>query len=223
MPDYFTHLIAAEEIYRRLSTDEKNLITNKDLYLLGAQGADVFFFYGLSYKNNLGRQLHRMDAVNLFEELRHGNQSYAAGWAAHYALDCSVHPFVYRFQEANKGRFTHIRYERDLGLYVSRKTGERRRILPRERVLACTLPVCDSIRKIAPQVTAAGTANCLKRHFAYSKNLFKNKNQEFALNGNYAEAFAAYGRGVELGVKTVKSVLSGNIDKELFGKSFLEH
>ncbi|MCD7729516.1 MAG: zinc dependent phospholipase C family protein [Clostridia bacterium] len=223
MPDYFTHMIAASEIYRRLGTDAKNKITNNDLYLLGAQGGDVFFFYGISYKNNLGRQLHRANTEELFNNLIKGDLSYAAGWATHYAIDSCVHPFVYGYTDTHKGSFVHIKYERDLGLYVSRKTGVRRSILPRERVLACTLPVCDSIRHAAPQVSPSGTAECLKRHFAYSKHVFRSKKQEFALDGNYSQAFAAYEKGIELGVLAAENVLSGSIDGEIFGKSFLEH
>ncbi|MCD8372149.1 MAG: zinc dependent phospholipase C family protein [Clostridia bacterium] len=218
MPDYFTHMIAASEIYRRLDGEIKNKITNYDLYLLGAQGGDVFFFYGLSYKHNLGRELHRKNAKELFGELIKGDLSYAA----HYALDCSVHPCVYRYQDTHKGMFVHIKYERDLGLYVSRKTGVRRSILPRERVIACTLPVCDSIKRVAPFVTPSGTASCLKGHFAYTKNQFKNKKQEFKLDGDYAAAFKAYEEGVALGVKAAECVIAGDIDGEIFNKSFLE-
>ncbi len=223
MPDYFTHMIAASEIYRRLDSENKNLITDYDLYLVGAQGGDVFFFYGLSYKHNLGRMLHRMDTEEVFSKLIQGNPSYCAGWATHYALDSCVHPYVYGYTDNHKGAFIHIKYEKDFGLYVSRKTGIRRSILPRERVLACTLNVCDSIKKIAPQVTPSGTASCLKNHFAYSKRGFRNKKQEFKLDGNYAAAYEGYERGVELGVKAVESVLSGKVEKDIFNLSFLEH
>ena len=64
MPDYFTHHIAAEKIYGAMDERYKKIIAeNKTLYLLGAQGGDVFFFYGMSYKNNVGRILHRMNAA----------------------------------------------------------------------------------------------------------------------------------------------------------------
>ena len=45
MPDYFTHYLAAAEIFRRLDKNSKDTLSRDgDLYLLGAQGPDVFFF-----------------------------------------------------------------------------------------------------------------------------------------------------------------------------------
>ncbi len=223
MPDYFTHHIAAEKIYGAMDERYKKIIAeNKTLYLLGAQGGDVFFFYGMSYKNNVGRILHRMNAAELFEKLAEGNAAYCAGWATHYALDCTVHPFVYAWQESHRGAFLHQRYERDLGLYVSRRCGVRRMILPREKVLECTLAVCDSIKKALPYISAAGTANCLKRHFAYTRRVFKSKKQEFDLDCDYSEAYKAFERGCELGVKACECVLNKNIDREIFSKEFLQ-
>ena len=71
MPDYFTHNIAAELIYERLGGEYKKIIAdNKTLYLLGAQGGDVFFFYGLSYKNNAGRLLACTPAAGFLQKLK---------------------------------------------------------------------------------------------------------------------------------------------------------
>lgn len=223
MPDYFTHCIGAEIIYNRLDDEQRRAIAGqKTLYLLGAQGGDVFFFYGLSYKNNVGRLLHHMAARELFEKLCNGNAAYCAGWATHYALDSAVHPFVYAYEEKHRGAFLHQKFERDLGLYVSRRSGMRRMILPREKVLDCTLTVCDSIKKVLPYINAAATAGCLKRHFAYSLRQFKVKKQEFELDCDYSEAYKAFERGVELGVAAVGCVLEKNIDGDIFGKSFLQ-
>lgn len=223
MPDYFTHNIGAELILSRLSGEQRKMAAgNRALYLLGAQGGDVFFFYGLSYKNNAGRRLHRANARELFEKLLLGDISYCAGWATHYALDCTVHPFVYAYENAHRGLFLHQRYERDLGLYVSRKSGMRRTLMPRESVIGCTPAVCDSIRKVLPHITPAGTDCCLKRYFAYTLRLFKNKKQRFDLCCDYSRAYEAFERGVELGVEAVRCVLEGNIDGEIFKNSFLQ-
>ena len=223
MPDYFTHNIGAELILSRLSGEQRKMAAgNRALYLLGAQGGDVFFFYGLSYKNNAGRRLHRANARALFEKLLLGDISYCAGWATHYALDCTVHPFVYAYEETHKGAFLHQRYERDFGLYVSRRCNMRRMILPRERVLDCTFAVCDSVKRLLPYINAAGTASCLKRHFAYTLRQFKSKKQQFELDCDYSETYKAFERGLELGVKCVESALDKNIDGEIFNKSFLQ-
>ena len=223
MPDYFTHYLAAAEIFRRLDKNSRDTLSRDgDLYLLGAQGPDVFFFYGLSVKHNPGRMLHRADAAQLFSALMRGNAAYCAGWATHYALDCTVHPFVYACEAAKRGAFIHQKYERDLGLYVSRRSGLRRMILPRESVVACTPTVCDAVRRVLPQITVSGTENCLKRHFLYSLRQFKSKKQEFELDCDYSEAYKAFERGTELGVRAAECVICGDIDSEIFSKSFLQ-
>ena len=221
MPDYFTHYIAAEEIFSALGGGYREIIArDKELYLLGAQGGDVFFFYGISYKNNAGRLLHREQPQILFERLKEGNAAYCAGWATHYALDSCVHPFVLAYEGAHRGAFLHQKYEKDLGLYVSHRAGVRRMILPREKVLACTFAVCDSIKKVLPYVTAAGTASCLKRHYAYTRRQLKTKKQEFELDCDYSQTYKAYQNGVTLGVKAVQCVLEKDIDEEVFSKGF---
>ena len=103
MPDYFTHLIAASKIFDKLDDDTKNSIKNRDLYLLGAQGGDVFFMYNLkTSQKNLGRRLHNTSALETFRRLSLGNMCYAAGYATHYALDSTVHPMIYAYIEGKK-------------------------------------------------------------------------------------------------------------------------
>ena len=156
MPDYFTHAITAHRIYDRLERRHKDAIKNADLYLLGAQGGDVFFTYKLTYRGNMGRALHVMDNVRLFSHLAKKSTSYAAGFAAHYALDCTLHPVIYAFERLSRAPFSHIRFEGDIGLFVSRKYGIPRRIMPPERILRCSFSVYDSIRTAVPEVTLCG-------------------------------------------------------------------
>ena len=103
---------------------------------------------------------------------------------------------------------------------MSRRAGVRRMILPREKVLACTFAVCDSIKKVLPYVTAAGTASCLKRHYAYTRRQLKTKKQEFELDCDYSQTYKAYQNGIGLGVRAVQCVLEKDIDEEVFSKGF---
>lgn len=152
MPDYFTHYIAAEEIFSALGGGYREIIArDKELYLLGAQGGDVFFFYGLSYKNNAGRLLHREQPQLLFERLKEGNRRLLRGLGnALCAGQLRTSRLCWLTRARHRGAFLHQKYEKDLGLYVSRRAGVRRMILPREKVLACTFAVCDSIKKVLP-------------------------------------------------------------------------
>lgn len=222
MPDYFTHIAGARQIYARLEARYRNPICDDTLYLLGAQGGDAFFFYGMSYRHNAGRFLHRQPATWVFERLAQKDKSYCAGWAAHYALDSTIHPHVYAYEHTHRGMFLHRRYETDLGLYVTRKSGARRLIIPKDKLLACTPAVCDSMRPLLPEITPAGVQACLKRYFLYSRSLFNSKSQEFALACDYSAAYAAYLEAIDLGAEMVRRVLDGDIDPDIFKKSFIE-
>ena len=223
MPDYFSHYVCAQKILQACDRQVKNKITDNTLYMLGAQGGDVFFAYKLSFKEtNLGRKLHRVNAQELFEKLSRENLSYAAGFATHYALDCTLHPAVYAFESGKKSPLTHMKFENDLGLYISRKFAIPRNILPRERILAETFAVYDCIVKIEPKVTVTGIERCLKRHFTYTRTLLKTKKQEFTFNYDFRSLSGAVDDAVSLGTECVKAVISGDISSELFSRSFLE-
>lgn len=223
MPDYFSHAICAQKIFENCTKEVKNAVGDHTLYMLGAQGGDVFFTYKLNFKiTNLGRRLHRVDARDLIEKLARSNISYAAGFATHYALDCTLHPAVYAFENSTKSPLAHARFESDLGLYISRRYAIPRNILPRERVLSKTFALYDCINKVEPQVTVTGVERCLKRHFAYSRTLLKTKKQEFTYNYDFRSLSGAVDDAVTLGTECVKAVTEGDITEDIFSRSFLE-
>ena len=223
MPDYFTHVIAADKIFERLDSDVKNKIKSRTLYVLGSQGGDVFFTYNMKWsKNNLGRDLHKMNAVEIFKQLCLGNPSYAAGYATHYALDSTMHPLVYAYCEGKKSPLVHQTFEKDIGLYVSKFYRMRRTILPREFVLSSTGPIYDSIKNIEPTITVTGVERCLKRHFRYTQYLYRNKKQTYKCDYDFSLFAGIIEEAIDLGVKAVTCVLNGEIDTEVFGREFLQ-
>lgn len=223
MPDYFSHSICANKILENCKKDVKARITDHTLYMLGAQGGDVFFAYKLNFnKSNLGRAIHRTNAVELFEKLLGQNFSYAAGFATHYALDCTLHPAIYAYENSTKKPLSHMRFENDLGLYISRKYAIPRNILPRERILSETFALYDCIVKVEPKVTLTGVERCLKRHFSYTRALLKSKKQEFGCNYDFRSLSGAVDDAVALGAECIKSLAAGNVSEELFSRSFLE-
>ncbi|HBN12213.1 MAG TPA: hypothetical protein DD415_01200 [Clostridiales bacterium] len=222
MPDYFSHGVAAEIIFEKLDTKHKSLIASKKLYFLGAQGGDVFFTYAMTpTESNIGRTMHKKSAAHLFERLILGNISYAAGFATHYALDSMLHPEVYAYEKTRRNPLAHTRFESDLGLFISRKYGLRRQILPKEILLSCTGPVYDSIKLIEPKVTLSGVERCLKRYFAYTRFIYRTKKQDYKCDYDFAGLSESVDKTVEFGVTAVKCVLDKNIDAEVFGKEFL--
>ena len=220
MPDYFSHGIAAEVIYEKLNSEYKKQI-NKPLYLVGAQGGDIFFAYKLKPRNNLGRELHRKNAVYIFEQLVQGNLSYAAGFATHFALDSVLHPLVYDYEKGKRSPLAHNSFENDLGLYISRKFKMRRQILPKEIVLSCTSAVYDSMKKIEPLITITGVERCLKRHFAWTRYSYGVKRQEYKCGYDFSLLDEKIDEAIELGVKAVESVFDKNITPQIFDSDFL--
>lgn len=223
MPDYFSHCIAAELIYEKLNSEYKAKITSKTLYMLGAQGGDVFFAYNAKpTSKNLGRVIHGKNAVYLFEQLIKGNLSYAAGFATHYAMDCTLHPAIYAYESTKRSPLAHQSFESDLGLFLSRKYGLRRQIIPEEKLLACTGSVYDSMKRIEPLITLTGVERCLKRHFAYTKFLFKTKRQDYKCGYDFNILNPEIEDALSLGTAAVKCVLNLTVDTQIFSKEFLQ-
>lgn len=220
MPDYFSHGIAAEVIYEKLNSEYKKQI-NKPLYLVGAQGGDIFFAYKLKPRNNLGRELHRKNAVYIFEQLALGNLSYCAGFATHFALDSVLHPLVYDYEKGKRSPLAHNSFESDLGLYISRKFQMRRQILPKEIVLSCTSAVYDSMKRIEPLITITGVERCLKRHFAWTRYSYGVKRQEYKCGYDFTMLNEKIDDAIELGVKAVECVFEKDIKPEIFDSDFL--
>ncbi len=222
MPDYFTHAILADYIYEKLPKSYRERITDKKLYAVGAQGGDVFFFYRADFSTaNEGKKLHRMQPEQLFSALCNVQPSYAAGFAAHYALDCTIHPAVYSFQEGKSSPLAHVNFEKDLGLYVSRRFSTPRKIMPREDVTSTAFAVYDAINAVNGELTLTGTERCLKRFFAYSRAVYAKKRQHYKYEYDYSKLNPLIDNSVELGIRAVCCVLDKQIDGEVFSRPFL--
>ena len=110
MPSILTHYGFNKDV---IDSEIKFLKGNEDIYLVGAQGPDPFFFYGiipfLGAKNagsvrNFGSKLHKMNpskVFNFFFDYANKSKekdiiySYILGAGLHYILDRKIHPYVY--------------------------------------------------------------------------------------------------------------------------------
>lgn len=110
MPSVLTHYGFNKDLINNEITFLKG---NEDIYLVGAQGPDPFFFYGiipfLKSKNGkeiraFGNKLHKMDPCLVFEkmiEFANDNKekdilyAYILGAGLHYILDRKIHPYVF--------------------------------------------------------------------------------------------------------------------------------
>jgi hypothetical protein len=223
MPDYFTHCITAQIIYDRLPQSYRSQIDDKNLYMLGAQGGDVLFMYKLRFKNNLGRDMHKLDAVDVFKKLLNADKNYAAGFAAHYALDCCLHPAIYAYVDGQKGAFKHLSFEADLGLYISRLYDIPRRIMSKGDALKCTTKIYDAIKQFDDSITMSGIERCLKRHVYYNRHVFRFKRQKYKFDYDFESLNDEIEQAINFGVHCIECVLDKNIDEQTFSRSFTQH
>jgi hypothetical protein len=158
----------------------------------------------------------------VFEKLKDASPAYLAGFATHYALDSTLHPAVYAYTENMKAPLAHISFENDIGLYVSRKYEEPRRLLNKNEVMKCTSPIYDALKKLDGSLTLTGVERCLKRYYAFLKYTFKHKRQRYKFDYDFPTLDHLIDEGVEFGVEAVKCALDGEFDNEVFDRSFLE-
>lgn len=124
MPGFVTHYVFGKKaigIYGQNQSVLADYINeHREIYDMGLQGPDMFFYYFLSkvfYKRNIGSIMHTKDIGKFkknfleicLEEKNDGKRriglSYLAGFVGHCALDCTCHPYVYAVTDyAHKGK-----------------------------------------------------------------------------------------------------------------------
>lgn len=129
MPGFTTHYLFGEYIYKKILPDTprlKRIIKKyRNIYNLGLEGPDVFFYYLpsiLEWGINLGSVLHERRTGEFFENfisyIRNIEKtkekeilySYLAGFLGHYLLDCNCHPYIYDITQYNPLKKPPIEY-----------------------------------------------------------------------------------------------------------------
>lgn len=146
MPDFWTHLIAGEEITAGIKDKEIRTLLNNNyqLFNYGCQGADFFFYKDFwpwkksEIGSKKGEQIHSLSGKELFKELllaykkeeiyaqskltdsdfKKNNLVYLLGFISHYALDRECHPFIIK----NGGRDKkHKLIEASIDIYIMKE------------------------------------------------------------------------------------------------------
>lgn len=113
MPAVISHCILAERVREALKDIRPQLAINKNAFLWGASGPDLFFCHRMLHfgsKRSLSRYgslIHNDPAYRILNFLadyaRLNNDdivmSYALGFVTHYAFDSVAHPFVIYFSD----------------------------------------------------------------------------------------------------------------------------
>jgi len=120
MADYWTHNYVGKKLIEKM----KNIEVDENLFLLGCQGPDIFYYLQYAVHTNppnLGELIHKNTTKEVFLEafkyLKENNEifskSYVYGWIAHYILDKNIHPYI-----DSKKEFIHKRLEANIDTYV---------------------------------------------------------------------------------------------------------
>ena len=111
MPTTYAHDRFGREVWKKLPKDLKETIRkHKKLYLIGLHGPDIFFYYHPLTKNPIseyGSELHRRTAEEFFRERIAVFQEnpddsmrvYLLGFACHFLLDSTCHPYINAFED----------------------------------------------------------------------------------------------------------------------------
>ncbi|MGM0437327.1 MAG: zinc dependent phospholipase C family protein [Bacillota bacterium] len=142
MPDFWTHLIAGEEMIKKSKNRELTALfrDHPEIFNFGCQGPDFFFYSDfwpwIKEKEGieLGEKLHQEKTVTLIVEILkylkeikkldkniekyQKSLLYLSGFIAHYALDLKVHPFIYEYGGSG---ISHKKLEMELDLKVADK------------------------------------------------------------------------------------------------------
>lgn len=138
MPAATTHAEFAREWKSTLPLAEQEKIANANMFYLGSQGPDLFFFsdagVGKKTLRNYGSLMHKQSPYETLEFMRRyaGDDtdlnSYIYGYISHYALDSCAHPLIFydaRYMGDSNDTETvrHFRIEAVIDRIVLQKNG----------------------------------------------------------------------------------------------------
>lgn len=179
MPTTYAHDRFGKEVYRQLPGELKRIIReNKKIYLIGLHGPDLFFYYHPFTKNRIseyGSFLHEQKASILFEdEIKKyqecpsdAMEAYLLGFACHYLLDSTCHPYIEKFVDHTG--ISHARIETSLDQYLMLED----HLDPLSYHPAA--PICPHtagnrvIHQCFPEVSEAEIVECLKGMKFYTR------------------------------------------------------
>ncbi len=131
MPAAYTHDSFGKNVLRRLPEREAAIIRSKyNLFAIGLQGPDVFFYYHPVWKNpisEMGHQIHRESGETFIRRMAKtaalrgfpdDDLSFIYGNICHYALDRQCHGNIFHWQEISGAEHAMIEGQMDRALML---------------------------------------------------------------------------------------------------------
>lgn len=142
MPAAYIHEQIVKKAIKRFKTLPSGFGDNQDVLEIGAQGPDILFFYNIlnvfnknHIPNKLGVQMHH-ERIGLFlhhlllktKETMGSSYAYLMGFVAHYATDCTIHPFVYAMsnnEDGSENETKHLVLETQFDTWYHQNSGNK--------------------------------------------------------------------------------------------------
>ena len=133
MPSTYAHFVFGREVFRKQPEKIRELIRkNRETYLIGLHGPDIFFYYKALTSNPvnaMGYGMHEKPAEEFFRpaaeilknthgERREASLSYLLGFICHFALDSSCHGYIEKKIQVSGISHTELEVEFDRMLMV---------------------------------------------------------------------------------------------------------
>lgn len=135
MPSHYAHYRFGVSAIGLLPPEVRRTVQRfRQLYDVGLHGPDIFFYHNILFRDNvvaLGTKLHGTSGEDFFIpvcrsqrlEPNEAAMAYLYGVLAHYCLDSSVHPLVYRHTE--DGKIGHAELETEFDRFLLQLDGKR--------------------------------------------------------------------------------------------------
>ncbi len=172
MPTTYTHERFGRDVLRRLPEELKpQTEAEYDLYRIGLQGPDIFFYYNPLFKNRInkvGSRIHRKPGRIFFEKAakvlaEHDDPlawAYVYGSLCHFALDAVCHNFIIRHEKETG--ISHAEIEGEFDRYLLEMDGKNPVAEDLSDGFRPTKRYAEIISKFYPGVTPRGVLKALK-------------------------------------------------------------
>ncbi len=146
MPAFYAHYHFGEVVLKELRTNVKQIVlAHRELFDIGVQGPDIFFYYHPLKKNEVnsfGHTMHHSNASDFFKKTRRymaayndhkdAMLSYLLGFLAHFVQDSIYHPYIAKkVQVSDVSHFAiESEYDRHLMAVDKRPEGAVDEIMP---------------------------------------------------------------------------------------------
>ena len=133
MPTTYAHDLFGKRVYKLLPENMKQMVRrNKDLYRIGQHGPDILFYFclGVNPVTRHGVMMHQEKAADFFRrgmsKVRANRDEalfvYLIGFACHYILDSTCHPYINQMDHERK--ITHTLLEKEMDRELMIRTGK---------------------------------------------------------------------------------------------------